>query len=244
MKTEEHIPGIKVPTKELLSKYYAEWLMGKDDVQIAESLGVDVADIQRYASSFMNYCRYAVQFESKEILLKYNHALEIPLTPERRKKFIDLVKHGVSIAKASRILNVPVITIYDYWYVIDPMLRVEIETAVDELDAKVIKSLAKRAVGYKVKNKTTTTTSGTSERGPISMTVVSEVERDVPADVNAAKFWLINRSPDKFTLDGNANKSENKGRILEYIDGEIEKEADKGYIAIEDKQPDDESDIY
>ncbi len=246
MRTEEDIntPGVKVPKKEVLESYYKEWLQGKSDVQIAEAIGVGEYEIQKYSSCFMNYCRYKVQFETRDTLAKYGKALQIPLTDERRKELIDLIKHGVSIAKASRILNIPIITIYDYWYIIDPMLRIEVETAVDAVDAKITKALAKRAMGYKVKNRSTTTTEGQGADGPINMIVTSVVERDVPADVNAAKFWLINRTPEKFTLDGNVNRSENKGRIIEFLDQELQTEADRGAIPIESTIVDnDESDI-
>lgn len=214
-------PGIPVPGRKMLERYYQCWLEGMDSRAIAEKMGIKEEHLRAYEANYMAYCRYTVQFESKENLDKYQHALQIPLTAERREQLIDLIKHGVSIGKASRILNIPIITIYDYWYVVDPTLRVEIETAIDSLDAKVMKALAKRAIGYKVKNKTVTRTSGRGADGPIDMTVESETTRDVPADINAAKFWLINRTPDKFTLDGNANRSGSKGAIMEFINAEI-----------------------
>jgi hypothetical protein len=223
--TDPNNDEILVPVKEALDVYYRKWLEGvtQDDMIIAlRKFRVKASDLEKYSSCFMNYCRYKVQFESNETLAKYNHALQIPLTAERRGAFVQMAQAGLSIAKISKVMAIPVMTIYDYWFVIDPGLRMEIETAADILDAKITMSLSKRAVGYKVKNKSVTTTKGTGADGrDVDLVVESVTERDVPADINAIKLWLINRTPERFSLDGSVNRSDNRGKIMEYIEDEL-----------------------
>jgi hypothetical protein len=208
---------LKVDNK-ILEKYYELWLEGKELSDIQKQLELDDKTFNDYTPAFLNYCRHHLKHNIRDNLSGAD-APDVPqLTPERRAKFIEYVSLGLSYDKVSKIMNIPLITIMDFWFKENPDFKAEAEYAIDLLDAEITMSLVKRAKGFKTQSKTTTTVEGNNEKGEVKTTTTSETEKEFAGDVGAQKFWLINKQSDHFSVDGEVNRKGNKGKILEAID--------------------------
>jgi hypothetical protein len=166
------------------------------------------------------------------------------LTEVLRETFLDLIRNGIPVDKAARSMNVPLITVLEIWFQ-DPIFKAEVDFAVEMANVEITKALYKKAKGYRSYKKSTTKTKTTgriSENGsilPDSETIsTTESEEDVSGNVEAQKFWLINKSPESWNLDGSAMKSNNKGAILSAIDKMTEMtEEDKKFLEVVGTKP-------
>lgn len=212
--------------KETLHKYYELWRDGHDARDIQERLCLNDAQFNRLTPHFLNYCRHAIKHETRDALAGGGKPDIIPLSCDRRKKFLGYVSSGLSYDKAARMMYVPLVTVLDYWFVENPAFKSEAEYAIELLDADIIMSLVKRAKGFSSDIATETTVDSDTEKGRFKSTTKSRTKRYIAGDVGAQKFWLINRKPDQFSVDGEINRKGNKGKILEAIDELIGTEDD------------------
>ena len=126
-------------------------------------------------------------------------------------------------------MDIPLITVTDFWFK-DLHFKAKVDQAVKLINANVKRAIYRRATGYEYDGGYTTESSGT--RTVTEGKGEDKVEREVPfhnittirkinvvePDVNAAKFWLFNRCPDDFSIDGQRTNINNKGKILQWIE--------------------------
>lgn len=212
-------PKIK---QEDLDSYYYMWQAGHSASEIRETLGLSQNVFEANMPYFLYHCRQ----KTKETCR--NGALcHIELSTERRKEFLELVASGVDYPKAAKIMNIPLPTIMDIWFVEDPIFKDQVDTILDLMNAKVMRALYKKAVGYRTVVKSVSRQKGIGEKGnPIEMTTVTKTEKIVDGDFNAQKLWLINRLPDQWSVDGVVNREGNKGAIMKLLGSVLDKDID------------------
>ena len=225
-----------------LQMYYELWLKGKTHDEIKAIIPITESLFNRLEPMFLSYCQKQAAFDTREALANAESADIAKLTPDRRKKFLEYVSLGLSYGKAAQMLNVPLATVTEFWFKQDILLRVEAKSAAEMLDAQITMSLAKRALGYNVPVETVVKVESELPGGETSQTTTtSKSTRHIPGDTGAQKFWLINRSSDKFSIDGEVNKTSNKGAILEAINSMVSEEDDSSrpdMAALEEKYGD------
>jgi hypothetical protein len=149
------------------------------------------------------------------------------LTEERRREFLQMTAAGLGYPQISKIMNIPLPTIMDIWFVEDPVFKDQVDTVNDLMNARVVQAMYKKAIGYRTNVKTVTKMKGIGEKGsPIETTTVSKQEKIVDGDFNAQKFWVVNKLPKEWSIDGMVNKEGNKGTIMKLLENGInEKDA-------------------
>jgi len=228
------------PSDRILELYYEGWKMGLKSKDIFLFIvDSEVLSLDRFNKSqpyFFNYVRDRMQKEN------ISGEFMIEKTPELEEQFLDYVRHGVPYDKAAKIMNIPMATLVDIWFQ-DSNFKIEVDYALEKANVEVVKALHKKAVGYDktLTTRTKSTTNGATQKGldngatggEITTTSESIREEHIQPSVEAAKFWLINKSHDQWSVDGGINKEGNKGKILDAIDGmceyneEDKKELDK-----------------
>lgn len=235
----------KVPT-EILEKYYDFWLSGVTSSQIQKKLKLSTRKFNQYTPHFLTYCRHQVKFDTRLQMTKGDPPDLIRLTPEREMQFLQLISTGVSYDKAALIMGVPLVTVLDYWFK-DKVFKAKVGCAIEVVNARAVQAFYKRVVGYKYDGgyrsitqgtKVVTTGSGDNKvvtRVPYESETVIEKMNVIEPDVNAGKFWLFNRMPDEFTIDGQRTSKNNRGRILQWIEEQTEL-SDKKMIEFDSEQ--------
>jgi len=207
------------PTQELLKQYYELWRKGADDSSIRDELHLTESQFKNLTPHFLQYCRHHAKFDAIDSLDNGVPPNVAQLTIPRRKKFLEYVSLGLDFSKAASFMNIPLVTITDVWFKEDPFLKEDAQNAAEIVNAEVQMALLKRAKGYEQEVITETHTEGeSSKEGQFSSTVTSKSTKVVVGDVSAEKFWLINKEPDNFTLDGEVNRKGNKGAIMDALD--------------------------
>jgi hypothetical protein len=207
------------PPPYVLQLYYENWKRGKTDsailVSINEELQLDGsppisrADYRKTTPFFFNYTRQRVYQET----LAGTFVLE--KTEEIEDKFVEYVTAGVPYDKAARLMNIPMNTLMDIWFK-DPIFKARVDYAVEFANTAVTMALFKRATGYKVLLRSHTKGKNAEGNGVLETETVRE-EHIMPS-VEAAKFWLVNKSGGKWSLNGESSKIGNKAKILEAIE--------------------------
>ena len=231
-------PPHKLPDEYLLRAYYELWSTGHTVSGIIEQLGIDEAQYKKWEPYFFWACRN----ENRHRVVEGITPLQ--LTEGLRSNFLDFIRTGIPVDKAARAMNVPLTTVLEVWFQ-DPVFKAEVDFAVDMANVEITQSLFKRAKGFKAYRKSTTKTTAkgrVSETGtPLpdyESTATTESEEDIAGNVEAQKFWLINKSPEGWNLDGSAMKSNNKGAILSAIDKMTEMtEEDEKFFEIAGVKP-------
>lgn len=206
----------QLPCQEHLDHYYELFKQGYTDEEIFKSFkekyGMSKSLFKKWYYIFFHYTKNAVKVEAQDGIVP------IPLTAALEDKFVDLVSQGVPWDKVARLMNIPLATITEFWFQY-PLFKARVDYAVEMANIEVIKALHKRATGYSTILKTKTTSRTQKENGEI-LTNITETEREeqVVPSVEAEKFWLINRMPEKWSTDGSSQKEGNKGKILEALE--------------------------
>jgi len=174
---------------------------------------------------FLLYCRDRVKNETRHSLANDGNAIEIALTPQRREELLDHLGSGLDMAAASLLMNVPLPTITDIWFKEDPTLQMHCKYAGDINNAEVVKALFKRARGYSFYEQSETNSSGDNlpkkdKEGNVGGCYTSKTVtlKHIEGNVTAQKFWLVNKVPDEWTIDGTNPRKNNKGKILEALE--------------------------
>ncbi len=211
--------------EKILKKYFDLWKAGKTPDQIQEALELNETKHKALLPDFIAYTRHRVKFDTIKKLKNGEEPDTIPLTTERKAKFLEYAETGLAYDQISKLLQVPLVTILDVWFKKEPSFKIQVDHAKVRADADVQIALKERAVGFPSVIKTTTETveaKKDKEGNPTDKTVVvnkttSNTTKKVAGDVNAQKFWLVNRKPDEFTMDGEGARKNHKGEILEAI---------------------------
>lgn len=213
------------PTENELKIYYKLWKAGKDNLEIREAVKMSESVFDKNLPYFLHYARRAFKEDYRNGLAAGKPPL-LELTEERRKQFLQLSSSGLSYVQVAKIMNIPLPTIMDVWFVDDPVFKAQVDTINDLMNARVQQALYKKAIGYRTTVKTVTKMKGVGEKGqPVNTTTVSKQEKIVDGDVNAQKLWLINRLPEQWSADGQVNKDGNKGTIMKMLEDETNKDA-------------------
>ena len=222
----------RVPT-ETLNKYYELWLSGCSAEEIRIKLKFTISKFNNYTPDFLVYCRHQVKFDTRARLTSGELPDLVYLTSEREEQFIQLISTGLSYDKAALLMNVPLITVMDYWFK-NEVFKEKVRFAVEIVNARVVQALYRRATGYEYPGGHRSITSGTKvievyegigdnkqkigKEIPYESETIVEKTIVVEPDVAAGKFWLFNRMPDQFSIDGQRTGINNKGKILAWIE--------------------------
>lgn len=212
---------MKQTKEEILKKYYQLWKDGHLLAEIQKQLGLTDKKFKALDPDFLAYCRHHSKFDKEETPL--SEPTKEPMKTIK-EQFIAYASTGLGYDQISKLLNIPLIEIMDKWFKKDSDFKLAVDNAIIKADAQVHIALHERAIGgFEAPTKTTTTTTEIiknegGEKEEVTQKVESNTSRFVAGDVNAQKFWLINRKPDEFSLDGVGNRGHSKGKILEAID--------------------------
>lgn len=213
--------SFKEPCQAHLDLYYALFKEGFTDDQIFERMNkkylTTKEDFEEWAPFFFNYTKRSIRNDAGKGIVA------IELTPALEEKFLEYLRYGLPLDKAAKALNIPLATVTEYWFTFENF-KARVDHAIEMANLEVVKALHKRACGFRVHTKTVTTVTGNKKQdddhadpNAVMQTETIREEIILPS-VEAAKFWLINKSPEKWSANGD-NKSEgNKGKILEAID--------------------------
>ena len=218
-----------IPTTHECETYYKMWREGRSNTDIMTALSFSQNRMNDHLPYFLHFSRHKYKEDYREGLAK-GHPPEMTLTEERKKQFLQMTAAGLGYPQISKIMNVPLPTLMDVWFVQDPVFKDQVDTVTDLMNARVVQALYKKAIGYRGTSKTVTKMKGIGEKGlPVHTTTVTKQERIVDGDFQAQKFWLINKIPKDFSADGFVNNEGNKGTILKALEdmsaGKIEDDA-------------------
>jgi len=199
LKTEAGI----IPSDPRFEQYYQLWKSGVTESEILSELDISRVQFRKSQALFFNYVRDRMRQE----LCDNTFVLE--KTPEREEEFLSLVSAGLDWPRACRILNIPLNTLVDFWFK-DDSFKARVDYCVEMATAKVIAGLYRRASGEV--RKLRSVSEGSQGR------MVTEREEYVSPSVDAAKFILINREPEKWTLEGNPTPDRDRALILSALD--------------------------
>jgi hypothetical protein len=185
------------PTPEILDAYYELWLSGSDASTIVERLNdafpthhITPKYITRHLPALHAYCRQRMVRDTRTALTNDQLPPNVVLTPERRSKLLELVGCGATLQRAADMLNVPLVTITDRWYLDDPDLRTEVAVVRDTYDYRVVAAAHRRAIGYDVPVTETHEINEETERGYRRGTTVVTKTTHVPGSTTAQTLWL------------------------------------------------------
>lgn len=210
--------------KDVLESYYKLWLSGKTPSQIKKLLKLTDRNYKSLLPDFLSFCRHKIQFESRDVLTIKNKSLvKIELTYEKEILFLQYVASGLSYDDAALLMDVPLATVFNFWFLENPAFKLRCEKVTKFITVQATMALYKRVVGYDVDYEKKSESSGTNKDGePFSSETVTTGATHIPPDVNAAKFWLFNRDPASWTIDGMRTGKGQKGKILEFIEAQGE----------------------
>lgn len=223
----------------ILQMYYDLWLSGATPSIIRKKLKLSVAKFKEYAPDFLTYCRHQIKYDTRIQLTKDVEPDLVKLTPARVEEFLFHIGTSLSIPDTALIMGIPLITITDFWFK-DSCFKAKVDHAVLLVNANVKRALYRRATGYEYDGGHITETRGT--RTVTEGVGKDKIEKEIPfhnvteirkinvvePDVNASKFWLYNRVPDEFSVDGQRTNINNKGKILQWIEEQTQDVDDKG----------------
>lgn len=242
--------GPKIEEK-ILRDYYELWLSGADTETIKKSLALSKTKFESLTPHFLQYCRHKVKFDTRAQLNDSDVPDLVKLTPERESKFLELLNAGLDYSKASLLMGIPLVTVFEYWFK-NEQFKKKCEIAIELCHAQVVTALYRRAIGYEYPGGNVTKFRGTRvlKRKTIEGGIITEEEYTEPyenttimqkievvePDVTAAKFILYNRDPENWTMNGERVGSSNKGRILEWLGDQSEDINNKELEYFDDKQ--------
>ena len=211
------------------NSYYLLWRAGKDGHQICDTLfqeGLDRRDFARMQPEFLHYCRLQ-ETNRFRALMPENKYTHLPLTQNRRTEFLEHIASGLDVAETCLLMGVPIPTLFDVWYKEDEIFKSLVTYQSRLQNAAVKKALFRRAVGHWYIKKTISKQKGTGVEGQkVNMTQTTYTETVVEPDVNAIKFFLINRLPDEFSEGGRPEAGSSRGAILDAVDADIDRGAE------------------
>jgi hypothetical protein len=210
-----------LPYQEQIVFYYELFKQGLSEQGIKEKFLEKFPNVSdnKYASLmplFFNFTRLSLRESQAQ-----NGVVKIPLTQALEKNFIYLVRNGLPFDKAAKLLNIPLVTVTEFWFREYPLFKMKVDYAIELTNAEIVQALHKRAKGFSkiLRSKSVTTGRGTGGMGEeVVNTTTTEREEYIAPDVAAAKFWLVNKSPEDWRPDGKGTKEGNRGKILETID--------------------------
>jgi DNA-binding CsgD family transcriptional regulator len=210
--------------KDVLESYYKLWLSGKTPSQIKKLLKLTDRNYKSLLPDFLSFCRHKIQFEPRDALAVKNKSLvKIELTKEREIQFLQYVASGLSYDDAALLMDVPLATVFNFWFLESPAFKLRCEKVTKFITVQATMALYKRVVGYDVPYEKTSKSSGINKDGePFDSETVTTGATHIAPDVNAAKFWLFNRDPANWTIDGMRTGKGQKGKILEFIEAQGE----------------------
>ena len=215
-----------IPSAFECETYYRMWREGKSNTDIRITLDMSEQKFGDSLPYLLHYTRQKYKEDYREGMAN-GKPPEMILTEERRRQFLQMTAAGLSYPQISKIMNVPLPTIMDVWFIEDPVFKDQVDTVNDLMNARVIQAMYKKAIGYRTTVKTVTRMKGTGEKGlPVNTTTVSKQEKIVDGDFNAQKFWVINKLPKEWSIDGEVNKDGNKGSIMKLIEQGINEKDD------------------
>lgn len=106
----------------------------------------------------------------------------------------EVMSLGATITKLAKVFNVNADSIYE-WQKKYPEFSESVQRGRDHFDSEQVEeALHKRATGYQYKIKTYIAV------GQENLFLVKVVEKYMPPSVNAIRFWLSNRNPERWGL--------------------------------------------
>ncbi len=216
---------MKSPPIKDLDLYCELLLQGKNDDEICEALYYDLPTYNKLQPFFLFYFR---EFTKNRYINKKQNLKEMfPLTDNFKDKFLDCLQAGQTIAKAAQMIGIPLPVVVDVWYKDEEFKTLAAYTS-EMAVINVENALYKRAIGFEHDSESETICENEvldKEGNPVNTksTTKNKSRKIVYPDVNAAKYYLWNRNPDRWSREGdsgNATRNE-KGKILEFINKEI-----------------------
>jgi len=189
---------------------------GFTDKDIAFKLRVHPVTYSLHKIKFLKY--FARQ---NRILQKKAHAGH-PRGSEEIDKYrtacVKLAELGESVRLIAKQIGKPESTLRA-WMEMDETFKHEMETAANNLDERVIRSLARRCEGYKLRDMTVTEVSGGMFAGT-QRTVTRSIRHILP-NVRAQEIWLTNRRKwlSENQADGSTNEKEQRPVEYEVVSG-------------------------
>lgn len=215
-----------IPSTFECETYYKMWREGKSNTDIRAVLTISEEKFENSLPYLLHYTRQKYKEDYREGLTS-GKPPEMILTEERRRQFLQMTAAGLGYPQISKIMNIPLPTIMDVWFVEDPVFKDQVDTVTDLMNARVIQAMYKKAIGYRTTVKTVTKMKGIGEKGtPVETTSVSKQEKIVDGDFNAQKFWVVNKLPKEWSIDGTVNKEGNKGTIMKLLEQGINEKED------------------
>ena len=197
-------------TEKILNHAWQLHCNGLTDKEIAFKLRIHPVTFSIHKIKFLKY--YARQ--NRKLRKKSEGRPEGSSKLDRyRTACVKLAALGESVRMIAKQVGLPESTLRA-WMEMDETFGHEMETAADNLDERIIKSLARRCEGYKLRDVTITEVSGGMFAG--TQRTVTRSIRHVLPNVKAQEVWLTNRRKwlSENQDDGNANEKEQ--RPVEY----------------------------
>lgn len=203
----------------ILDEYYLAWAHGSDEEALERQTLMSGPAYQRKYPYFVAYCRERADAEALSAMDSGNLPNVIRRTSFLEEALLAEVSSGMNLQQACSNISVPYITVAHCWMK-DPVFAGLIKDAVASTTAKTVKALYHKAWGVSRKRKSVTTM--TDAVGNVLNRSTTVTDENIPADINAIKFVLTNRDPEKWTEDKSSNPSKDKGLILNYINSQAQ----------------------
>jgi hypothetical protein len=232
----ENVHIVKPPTS-FLEAYYALWLKGLENDQLLSELQ-RLEDGKRYTQAYVKrhlptihaFCRQHLQNDTRVSLTNDKRPTMVELTTTRRERLLEYAGLGYPIDKVARLLNVPLVTITELWYKLDGALRDEVEVMRDEYDARVLRAIHRRAIGYELDDDRVAedVNENLDKEGRLVITKSTRRSHQichVPGSTTAQKLWAANRfgwtdNPTSASADEERTEYDIRERLYEDDDGQ------------------------
>lgn len=227
-KREKTMPqNIWVPDeKDYRKAYELRAIAGNTMEDVYDGLGISRSTYHKWKKEFMEKFRYFDKLKSSHV--KKNQAKRKreedkrneyiigsrKLTPDLRKRILSLIEYDHTVEETAEICRISKASIYN-WQNNIPAFRMEIKYARSIANMNVKKALKQRAVGMHVVD--TVVTKVYDATGRLLSQINKVRNRELPGNVTAQQFYLINR--DGWKKDSEVADDKDQGEILKAIDG-------------------------
>lgn len=204
----------------VLDDYYVTWVSGASEEELEACALMTGAQYQRKYPYFVAYCRERADEEALTCVSEGRLPNVIRRTPELEDALLAEVSSGMNLQQACSNISVPYLTVAHCW-MSDPVFAGLIKDAATVATARTVKALYRKAWGVNRKRRSSTVM--TDATGKIITRTATVSDEFTPPDINAIKFVLTNRDPERWSEDKSNNPAKDKGLILNFINGEAQK---------------------
>lgn len=193
------------PSEEDLSRAFTLKNQGICDADVAEALGIAHSTYNNHKKEFLKYFARKTRDMHKKGVGKPRGSTMLKSV---ERQIISLAGLGLTIPKVAELIGMSDRTLY-HWLDVDEVLKHKVETAKEQLDSKIVKSLYNSGVGN-ARELSTSVVETYDRRGNLVNTIRTTLTKRIRPSISATRLWLLNRKDWKLQSEGGVNADVDK----------------------------------